>query len=477
MKDSSRIDRRVFQRTTALGALGCLGARLVKAKAAGTQATTTPNIVLIMADDLGFETIGANGSASYSTPRLDELARTGARFTNCHVNPLCTPTRTAIMTGRFNFRNYVGFGLLAPGEKTFAHMLKEAGYATAAVGKWQLELGPGTGQTPTEAGFDEYCLWNVRFTGRVVHGDRYADPNLLFWDRATKRPTFRKFNGEYGPDVCKNYLFEFMESAVGRKQPFLAYFPMILTHSPFQPTPASPEWAKGDRRQSEKPFFKDMIEYMDTIVDEVEDKLTELGIREETLLIFLGDNGSGRGLESRMQDGAEIVGAKGFLTDGGTHVPLIANWPGTIPAGQLREELVGPTDFLATLAEATGTTPLDPPGDGLLDSVSFLPQLKGKTGTPRDWLLIEYFEDRDIFRNCEGRFVRNRRWKLYAEGVSPFHETPFFKAGQLYDLQSDPNEENPIPAIEDGSEAAAVRKRFLAVLDRHRKHAAARTAR
>ena len=191
----------------------------------------------------------------------------------------------------------------------------------------------------------------------------------------------------------------------------------------------------------------------------------------------LGDNGSGRGLESRMQDGAEIVGAKGFLTDGGTHVPLIANWPGTIPAGQLREELVGPTDFLATLAEATGTTPLDPPGDGLLDSVSFLPQLKGKTGTPRDWLLIEYFEDRDIFRNCEGRFVRNRRWKLYAEGVSPFHETPFFKAGQLYDLQSDPNEENPIPAIEDGSEAAAVRKRFLAVLDRHRKHAAARTAR
>ena len=469
------MDRRAFQRSTALGALGCLGTRLVKA--AGAQATATPNVVLIMADDLGFETIGANGSASYSTPRLDELARTGARFTNCHVNPLCTPTRSAIMTGRLNYRNYVGFGLLAPGETTFARMLKDAGYATAVVGKWQLELGPGKGQTPMEAGFDEYCLWNVRFTGREVHGDRYADPNLLFLDRATQRPTFRKFDGEYGPDVCKNYLFEFMESSARRNQPFLAYFPMILTHSPFQPTPASPEWAKGDRHESDPRFFKDMIEYMDTIVGEVEDKLAELGIRENTLLIFLGDNGSGRRLESQMKDGSTVVGAKGFLTDEGTHVPLIANWPGAIPPGQLREELVGPTDFLATLAEATGTTPLDPPGDGLLDSVSFLPQLKGKTGTPREWILIEYFENRNNHRECEGRFVRDRRWKLYDEGVSPFNGTPFYKAGHLFDLQSDPKEETPIQPEGETSVAAAVRKKFLAVFDRHRMPTAARDKR
>ena len=455
------LNRRTFVTTSAAAA----GLSMAHPFRAWPRQETPPNVVLIMADDLGYETIGVNGCAEYQTPNLDRMAQQGTRFTHCHVNPLCTPTRCAIMTGRYNYRNYYGFGHLHRNEVTFGHMFQNAGYATAAVGKWQLGNGSYHDQSPAQAGFDEYCLWNLRLGGTLARDERFADANLIYHDRETGSPQFHQFEGEYGPDVCTEYLCDFMEGAVSRGQPFFAYYPMILTHWPFKPTPHSPQWQEGDRHEEDPKFFKDMVEYMDHLIGEIAAKLEDLGVADNTLLIFLGDNGTYHGITTTMKDGREVQGGKSHLDDGGTHVPLIAHGPGLMARGQVIHDLVDPTDFLPTLAQATGV-PLPHPPDGRLDGVSFWPQLQGRPGNSRDWVLIEYYEDRHE-RNDEGRFVRDHRYKLYDQGASPLGGQALAKGGQFYDLQADPQEERPLDAASLSGEAKRAYARFQQVLQTH----------
>jgi arylsulfatase A-like enzyme len=393
-----------------------------------------------MADDLGWEGLGCYGSTQYRTPVLDELARTGARFNHCYAQPLCTPTRVQIMTGLYNVRNYIGFGVLKPGEHTFGHMMQEAGYATCVVGKWQLwgandsrGMG-GKGVYPDEAGFDEYCLWQVEEIG-----DRYADPQMYLNSRVPETVA-----GGYGPDVATEYLLDFMSRQEGR--PFFAYYPMILPHDPFMPTPDSPEWAEGDRQQRDPRFFSHMIAYMDKLVGRITGKLDELGIREDTLVLFLADNGTNRGITSSTTQG-DVTGHKGFPDDAGTRVPLIANWPGVIPEGQVLDDLVDTTDFLPTIAAVTGA-PLPPRVE--LDGRSFLPQLRGDRGTPREWVFCHYDPDWGNF--SRSRFARDQRWKLYDDG-------------RLFDVPADPLEERPVESGSEGPEASAARRKLQEVLD------------
>ena len=185
-----------------------------------------PNIVLIMADDLGYECIGANGGESYATPVLDRMAAEGVRFEHCYAQPLCTPTRVKLMTGLSNVRNYVEFGTLEKSQTTFAHLLRDAGYATAIVGKWQLGRDASL---PAHFGFDEHCLWQL-----LRRPSRYAHPGL---EVNGKMVDYR--SGEYGPDIVCDYACEFIERH--KDGPFLLYYPMMLTHSPFVPTPDSPD--------------------------------------------------------------------------------------------------------------------------------------------------------------------------------------------------------------------------------------------
>lgn len=434
-------------------------------RSAVSQSIKKPNVVLIMADDLGYECLSCNGSADYHTPQLDQLAKTGIRFTHCYVNPLCTPTRTSLMTGRYNYRHYQSFGHLNAKEITFAHMLKNAGYTTAATGKWQLGNGSSNDQSPAQAGFDEYCLWNLKLGEDHAINERYADANLIYHDRNTGAHSFKQFKGQYGPDVCKQYLFEFMENAVETNQPFFAYYPMILPHNPFVPTPDSPEWNERNRHEKDNRYFKDMVETVDRIVGEVARKLDVLGVRENTLLIFLGDNGTNRNLSSTLQDGAEVPGGKGLLQENGTHVPLIANCPGLIPEDQVNNDLISVVDFLPTIAEYTHAA-MPQPVDGEIDGISFLPQLKGKEGTKRDWIIIEYFEDRGGSR-AEGRYVRNKHWKLYDRGNSPLSGNEFHKTGQFFDLENDPSEQNPIQPNTLQGNAKLTYQRFNEVLSNH----------
>lgn len=422
-----------------------------------------PNIVLILADDLGFECIGANGGESYETPNLDRLAATGARFTHCYATPTCTPTRVQLMTGRYTFRNYTRFGALPPGERTFAHMLKEAGYATGIFGKWQLagdEL-ENAGQTPIEAGFDRYFLWHAG-----TRGARYTSPTFAYLDPESGQEKVETFSGDYGPDVAAAQLRDFIRACVERGERFLAYDSMILPHEPFRATPLSPEWTANPQASGTK-FFADMVKYMDQLIGELVAELDRLGVRENTLIIVTADNGTSEEIISSMRNGQQVQGGKGSPTDAGTHVPLLVNWSGRVAPGQTCEDLVDTTDFLPTLAEAAGAALPVPPGDGTIDGVSFLPGLLGKPAKPREWVLVDYTEDRqDDYGLPRARFARDRRYKLYDVYVRKDRSSGEIveeKSGQFFDVAADPEERSPI--LEPSGDAAAARQRLRGVLD------------
>ncbi len=399
-----------------------------------------PNIILIMADDLGYEGLSCYGSASYQTPFLDELARTGARFVHAYSQPLCTPSRVQIMTGRYNHRNYSVFGILDPQERTFGHMLKQAGYATCVVGKWQLYTSDALreqdiwGTLPEDAGFDDYCLWHLK-----TRESRYADPII-----EVKGQPSRVFTDQYGPDIFVDYMDGFMEKH--RSEPFFVYFPMALTHSPFVPTPDSAGW-QGDRHKSDNKYFADMIAHMDKLIGRIVQKVDALGLRENTLILFTTDNGTHRNITSRMNDGTEIKGGKGFPADAGTRVPLIANWTGTIPEGLVLDDLIDFSDFLPTLAEVSGARL----PDVTIDGRSFAPQLRGGKGNPREWIYC-YYAGREVLNVPPTQFARDKRWKLYDDG-------------RLFDIDSDVLEQHQVPVGSSDAHAQVARKKLEAVLD------------
>ena len=399
-----------------------------------------------MADDLGYETLGCNGSEEYKTPRLDQLAAEGMRFTNCHSTPLCTPSRVQIMTGKYNFRNYIGFGILDPEEKTFGHYMKEAGYRTLVTGKWQLygndvqqKLVNGRkGSLPEEAGFDDYMLWQVK-----DRGYRYKDPTL-----DSKKEGLQTYPGEYGPDKFVKYIEDFMES--NQDQPFFVYYPMAITHDPFLPTPDHPEFDDydADERVNNARYFDGMVTYMDQLIGRITDKVKDLGIADNTLILFTGDNGTDRDVTSMFQ-GRVLRGNKGYTTDAGTHVPMIAWWPGKIQNGLANENLVDFTDFLPTFLEVAGA---DIPQDKNLDGVPFYSQLieGANSGQNRDWIFCDYNPRWGKFE--PSRYVFDKKWKLYGNG-------------EIYDIAHDRDEEYPFQKADLSNQAKDRIKEFEGILE------------
>ena len=396
--------------------------------------TTRPNVILIMVDDMGYECLSSYGSTSYETPELDKLAANGMQFNHCYSQPLCTPSRVKIMTGKYNFRNYTEFGALHPDERTFGHMMQDAGYTTCVAGKWQLAArNDGIGTYPNEAGFDEYCLWQID-----EREGRFADPLI---NTNSLQAELRE--GEYGPAIFTDFINEFMDQ--NQENPFFVYYPMALVHSPFVPTPDSEEWQE-DRHQQHTKFFADMVAYMDKIVGQIVNKVSDLGLEENTLILFTSDNGTHRNISSKLGD-CIIYGQKGIPTDWGTRVPFIASWPGVTPQGVGNEDLIDFSDFMPTIAEVTGATlPQNEPIDG----VSFAPQLRGEQGTPREFMYCYYHPRWGNWEPSE--FVRDKRWKLY-------------KDGRLFDIQTDPQEKLPIGESSTTVESREARERLQAVLD------------
>lgn len=401
---------------------------------AQAEAAERPNIILIMADDVGYECFGSYGSRQYATPNLDRLAAEGIRFTHCYSQPLCTPTRVKIMTGLSNARNYSAFSVLNRDQRTFGHLLKAAGYRTMVAGKWQLlgaehydEQFRGKGTWPNDAGFDRHCLWQVDKLG-----GRYWKPLLTIDGENRQFP-----DQQYGPEIVTDYILEFMEA--NQQRPFFAYYPMILVHGPFEPTPDSADRNSKDRQRN----FEDMVSYMDKLVGRIARKAEQLGIAGRTLILFIGDNGTHQSLTSRLGDRI-IKGGKGLTTDAGNRVPFIGYWPGVIPPGRVSNDLIDLTDFLPTLLAVAGEQAPAP-----LDGRSFLPRLKGLRGEPRDWIYT-YYNPRPE-RTEPAWFVRDQRWKLYGDG-------------RFFDVGDDPLEQHPLSAPRPGSEAASARDKLAAAL-------------
>jgi len=422
-------------------------------------AARQPNVILIMCDDMGYEGVSAYGSPDYKTPVLDKLAAEGMLFNHCYSQPICTPSRVQIMTGKYNLRNYTRFGQLRNGETTFGNLMRSAGYQTAIAGKWQLG---GNAKTVDQFGFDEHCLWHL--DGRA---SRFWNPRLV-----TNGKLMTGLEKKFGPDVVADFVLDFIDRK--KDKPFFVYYPMMLVHWPFVPTPDSPpggsrkRLGKYDGQKGGVEYFDDMIAYMDKTIGRVVNKLDEHQLRGDTLILFTGDNGCATNIRSKM-GGRTIAGGKGSLPDSGTHVALVANWKGKVPAGKVSNTLVDFTDMLPTLLDLAGA-PV--PDSAKLDGQSFLPQLQGQTGKPRKWVFCHYIRNgapadpgtekgrqklaqkQQLARVNKqlGRFARTQQYKLYDDG-------------RFYDVAADVEEKHDLSGSEIVKEAAAARKMLQGVHD------------
>ncbi|RZO60613.1 MAG: arylsulfatase A [Limisphaerales bacterium] len=385
------------------------------------------NIILIMADDSAADNYGCYGSTFFKTPILDRLANTGAKFNHCYSEPVCTPSRVKIMTGRSGVRNYVQFGTLDKDEITFGNIMKKAGYATAIAGKWQLHNGD-RGTLAPASGFDTYCLWNYPGTG----SSRYWNPSIM-QDGQLLETTSK----DYGPDIFSDFIVEFIKK--NKEKPFFAYYPMALVHSPFPKTPdtLSPGEKTAKAKGMDLSNFKDMTLYADKIVGKIVSCLERNGLREKTVLIYTTDNGTHRNLTYPYKSESR-KGEKAYATDGGTHVPLILNCPGTIPRGIKCNDLVDFSDFVPTISEIGKANP----PDIQLDGKSFWPQCLGKKGNPRKWIFQYYYPKFRPAAKLHGQgrnkmeiiWAHNQFFKLYRNGklysTKDRHEKMHIKLGE-----------------------------------------------
>jgi len=381
-----------------------------------------PNVLFILADDYGLDGVGCYGSDRFKgkTPNLDKLAASGIRFTQCYAMPLCGPSRCTINTGRYGFRTG-GSTNPSAGQPSFkdepalARTLKQAGYATGMAGKWRQ-----MGDTPGDWGFDEWL----------------TDPTAggWYWQKTySKNGALIEAKQEfYGPDLCMDFTLDFLRRH--REKPFYFYYPTHLIHGPILRTPDSKAETKQD-------YYEDNVAYLDKQVGQLVAEIDKLGLREKTLIVFTGDNGTARfGADQSIIGGRRINGQKGSLLEGGSRVPLIANWKGTTPAGKVMDDLIDFSDFFATFAELAGAKL---PQGVTFDSRSFAPRLRDQAGAPRDWVFVQL----------------GARWYVREQGFKLNHN------GELFDMREAPSVESPVAADAMNDAAKAARARLQGVLD------------
>jgi arylsulfatase A-like enzyme len=419
-------------------------ASLLLAQAPAAAPARQTNIVFFLADDLGQRDLGAYGSTFYETPHLDRLAREGARFTDAYAAcPVCSPTRASVLTGQWPQRtgitDYIG-AAKTPGEwkrntkslpapytdrlaldsPTIAKSLKAGGYATFFAGKWH--LGP-EGYWPENQGFDVNMGGIDR--GGPYGGKRYFSPYGN--PRLSDGP-----DGEHLPDRLASEAVKFMQAKRG--QPFLVYFPFYSVHTPLmaredlrlkyeakrQRLGLTAQWGREGERDvrlnQEHAIYAGMVEAMDLAVGKVLAALDELGLRENTLVVFTSDNGGLSTSEGWPTSNLPLRAGKGWMYEGGIREPLIVRWPGVTRPGSVIATPVSSPDYFPTFLEAAGLRPA--PGQ-VLDGRSLVPVLKGGTAPERalfwhyphygnqggapaaavrrgDWKLIEWQEDNRV---------------------------------------------------------------------------------
>jgi arylsulfatase A-like enzyme len=420
------------------------------------DAGAPPNIVVILADDLGYGDLGCYGHPKFKTPRIDQMAAEGARLTQFNTPaPFCAPTRASLMTGRYPFRcgmtqNPAPDGgpdadalALPKSEITLAQVLKTAGYATGMVGKWHLGHKPGT--LPTDQGFDEY--FGIPYSNdmrpvQVLEGTRvieYPVVQVTLTTRYAKRAT------------------DFIQR--NAKKPFFLYFAEAMPHKPLAAS-------EKNYKQSGAGLYGDALLDLDNSVGAVLDALKQSGVDQNTLVLFSSDNGAWFGGSC-----GGLRGMKGTNYEGGYRVPMIARWPGKIPAGHVSHELAVMMDLFASVLHVTGTKL---PEDRVLDGRNLMPLLTSDAKSPHDFVFGH--------QGPKLHTIRDARWKLHVlpartmalkpgpngqwldprapDGVTilaPFEQYnldahPGLTTGskpapmQLFDLQADPGEQQDVTA-------------------------------
>lgn len=402
-----------------------------------------PNIILVMTDDQGYGDVGAHGHPFLKTPNLDALHAKSVRMNDFHVSPTCAPTRAALMSGMSPFKVGVTHTVLererlAPNFKTVADVLKTVGYTTGIFGKWH--LGDADEYQPGQRGFDEVFIHGAGGIGQRFLGTQGAVPGTSYFDPIIRHNgTFVKTDG-YCTDVFFQQALSWMEAQIEEEKPFFAYIPTNAPHAPYH---APEEYATMyDEHESNKKssIFFGMIDNIDDNMGILMKKLADWKVEENTLLIFMTDNGSDRG--APVSNGG-MRGSKGSTHEGGSRVPFFWYWKGQHEGGKDIETMARHIDLLPTLAEFTGASL---PKENEAEGRSFLGLVEGKEMEwPHRYLFFHqgrWVDLREAKKNPEGPFaqpevmqnkgfaVRDEKWRLVED--------------QLFDLENDPGEKTNV---------------------------------
>ena len=379
-----------------------------------------PNVLFILADDLGYGDLGCYGCPDIKTPHLDRLAAEGVKFTDFYANgAVCSPTRAAFLTGRYQQRlgmddalyyQEMGRGLPENGE-TIADALRAAGYATGISGKWH--VGYDRQRQPRQQGFDHFFGFLGGNHHYFAHMDRIGVPDLWLDNNAIERKG-------YTTDLLTEDALTFIEGH--HKSPFFLYLSHAAPHFPWQGPddrdkvvkPKHKSWQQGDRET-----YIAMVERMDSGIGKVLAKLDELELRGKTLVVFTSDNGG-----HTYSRNAPLRGAKATIWEGGTRVPCIASWPGVLPLGKVTSQVGITMDWTATFRRLAGLA-TDPAGT---DGIDLMPIITGEEPT-RERILFWRRKKGPVRKKVEeGRAVRCGRWKLIEQATGEHY---------LFDLTSD----------------------------------------
>ncbi|MEM9478667.1 MAG: arylsulfatase [Verrucomicrobiota bacterium] len=423
----------------------------VSASLRETSSAAKPNIIYILADDLGINDFGCYGQKIMKTPRIDQMAAEGMMFMNHYSgSTVCAPTRSCLMTGQHTGRTRVrgnGPAYLKPEDVTVAEMLKESGYTTACIGKWGLGEADSPG-IPTKQGFDFFFGYLNQSRAHRFYPDYVwrKEEKEFYPDNSTNRET-------YIHDKFTEEALQWIKDEAKSESPFFLYLPYTLSHvdldvpedsmKPYyeiigdEEPYVNPNWPGRGYRNHPTPraCFAGMTSRLDRDVGQILDLLDELAISENTLVLFSSDNGptSAGGADPEFFDGNGIYrGIKRDLYEGGIRAPMIARWPRKIQAGTKTDHVSAHWDVLATLAEVSESSP-----PTTQTGISFLPSLLGTTDQPgHDYLYWEFYEKGGKLA------VRKGDWKAVRDNYIKNPTAPW----EIYDLASDPSETNDLGA-------------------------------
>jgi arylsulfatase A len=423
----------------------------VSGSSANTNATgaTKPNIILIIGDDIGREIPTYNGGQSYSTPSLDFLAANGMQFPYFFSHPDGPPSRLAMVTGEYSYRNWEHFGYLPPSSVTFANMFKSKGYNTCFTGKWQFDGGDASIKSH---GFDKYLVFmpfnpddnngHDQFYRRYKNPYLYTDAHYL---------SDAQVAGKYSEDMFYDYASKFIDS--NKSNPFLLVYSHNLVQKPWVPSPDHPDYAAwnpavDDDARDDTSYFPSMVSYMDKIIGKLRNKVEASGLSRKTLIIFVSDNATNKAIRSTYK-GKKVRGAKDSTDFNGINVPMVAYMPGTVAPGVVDTSLVDMVDFFPTFCNVTGTSlaPYQP-----LDGKTFYDNLKGTTGGQRT--SVYCYWPRDYQQKIDLSYVTDYNYKLYDS----------LNGGKFYNIRTDVYEKNPIPNNQLTDDEKKTRNRFKVIL-------------